>query len=160
MTPETAPYALRGHHVPAFTGDQIAEICSKVCEFVGIGKRTFAPGRAEKLVSRLETYGINVDPIADDEWLDATRATVDPQTLMIYMPERLYLNLCKGKAEAVRIFLHELGHIFLCHKPRFHFSESSSKMEHDSEWQADFFADSIIGLLGLEKVDQQLELKL
>jgi len=160
MTPESAQYSMRGHHVPAFNSEQIAEISSKVCEFVGIGKRTFAPGRAEKLVSKLETYGIYVDPIADDEWIDATRATVDPQTLMIYMPERLYLSLCKGNAEAVRIFLHELGHIFLCHKPRFHFSESNSVMENDSEWQADFFADAIIALLGLNKHDQQLELKL
>lgn len=160
MTPECDPYAMRGQHVPAFSGEQITEICSKVCEFVGIGKRTFSAGRAERLVSHLETYGINVDPIADDEWIDATRATVDPQTLMIYMPERLYLSLCKGHAEAVRIFLHELGHIFLCHKPRLHFSESNSRRENDSEWQADYFADSIIELLGLQKYDRQLELKL
>lgn len=159
MTLEPSPHVMRGHHVPAFSGDQISGICSKVCDIIGIGKRTFAPGQAEKLVRKLENYGINVDPIADDEWIDATRATVDPQTLMIYMPERLYLSLCKGQAEAVRIFLHELGHIFLCHKPRFHFSESNPMMENDSEWQADFFADSIVELLGLKKYDQQLELK-
>lgn len=159
MTPEPCHYVMRGHHVPAFTGDQIADICSKVCDIVGIGRRTFAPGQAEKLVSKLEGYGINVDPIADDEWLDATRATVDPQTLMIYMPERLYIGLCKGNAEAVRIFLHELGHIFLCHKPKLHFNESNPIKENDSEWQADFFADSIVELLGLKKYDQQLELK-
>lgn len=159
MTSEPSHYQMRGHHVPAFTSEQIAGIAVKVCNIIGINRRTFATNRPEKLVSKLESYGIHIDPIADEDWLDATRATVDPQTGMIYMPERLYMDLCKGKAEAIRIYLHELGHIFLCHKPMLHFSDTEPRKEHDSEWQADFFADAIIEMLGLVKQDQQLELK-
>lgn len=159
MTSEPSHYQMRGHHVPAFKEADITEIAQKVCTIIGMKKNTFAPNKPEKLVSKLERYGIHVDPIADADWLDATRATVDPQTGMIYMPERLYMELCKGRPEAVRIYLHELGHIFLCHKPMLHFSDSEPRKEHDSEWQADYFADAIIELLGLVTHDQQLEMK-
>ncbi|MCY1382912.1 hypothetical protein D9M69_709840 [compost metagenome] len=78
---------------------------------------------------------------------------------MIYLPEKLYSELCRGKAEAVRTFLHELGHIVLGHKPLLHFAEGSPTEIEDSEWQADFFADSILDLLGLPKHEVQMELK-
>lgn len=159
MTTEPSDYRMRGHRVHEFSRSEITDIASRVCEVVKILKRSFSPGRVEKLINKLETYGIHVDVIDDEEWLDATRATVDPQAGMIYMPEKLHSDLRRGKAEAIRIFLHELGHIFLCHKPLLHFSETQPRKEHDSEWQADFFADSVIELLGLKKIDMQLELK-
>jgi hypothetical protein len=66
----------------------------------------------------------------------------------------------RGRPEAIRIFLHELGHIFLCHKPMLHFSESPPNEIEDSEWQADFFADSVMRNLRIPvKEDAQLELK-
>ena len=159
MTADPSAYRMRGHYVREFSADQIQAIAAKVCKVVMITRRSFSAGRIEKLVAHLEEYGINVDPINDESWIDATRANVDPQTGMIYMPEKLYGELCIGKPEAVRIFLHELGHIFLCHKPMLHFSDTAPKEANDSEWQADYFADSIIELLGLKRISPQLEFK-
>lgn len=159
MTAEPEAYRMRGQYVPEFTTDQIQAIASKVCRIVSINRRSFSAGRAENLVARLEDYGIYVDPINDDEWIDATRANVDVKTFTIYMPERLYWELCNGRPEAVRIFLHELGHIFLCHKPMLHFSEAPPREANDSEWQADYFADAVIDQLNLPRVSPQLEFK-
>ncbi|MCY1309247.1 hypothetical protein D9M70_593240 [compost metagenome] len=97
--------------------------------------------------------------IEDHDWIDATRATVDPQQAMIYVPYKLYNEFCRGRADAVRIFLHELGHIVLGHKPMLHFAEERPTEFEDSEWQADYFADSILDLLGLPRTEFQLELK-
>lgn len=158
MTSDVPDYQLRGHRVPPFSPNQIKFITDRVCKIFKLNKQRFRPGRVEQLISSLEEVGINVDPVADDEWIEFTRATMDPQTLMIYMPEKLYHQLCRGKAEAIRIFLHELGHIFLCHRPSLHFSDEKPTIECDSEWQADLFADLIINRLQLPKEDYQLEL--
>ncbi|MCL6691047.1 ImmA/IrrE family metallo-endopeptidase [Pseudomonas sp. R3.Fl] len=160
MTPETDDnYCMRGHRVPALDQRLIRDVAHRVCEIIRIRKTSFKSGKAENLVSRLEHYGIQVDVIEDEEWLDYTRATVDPNKGMIYVPNKLYTDLCRGKAEAVRIFLHEIGHIVLGHKPLLHFSEGKATKHEDSEWQADFFADSVIELLGLPKTEMQMEFK-
>lgn len=152
-------YRMRGHYVTEFSSSDISGIAARVCQVLKINKRSFTPGKAERVIAELETYGINVDVIDDDEWIDATRATADPQGLWIYMPQKLHTDLRRGTAEAIRIFLHELGHIFLRHKAMLHYSEAQPRQEQDSEWQADFFADSIIEMLGLKKSDPQLEIK-
>lgn len=159
MTVEELPYRMRGHRVPEFSSVQIRAVAQKVCDVLHLSRRSFRPGAVESLVAALEHYRIYVDPIEDEEWLDATRATVNPQTGMIYIPLKLYNELCRGKPEAIRIFLHELGHIILCHKPMLHFSEGPSKKEFDSEWQADLFADSVIEHLNLPRFDGQMEFK-
>lgn len=160
MTSEVpAVYCIRGHRVPALSPRLIGEVAQRVCQVLKFKRSSFRAGRAEQLVARLEEYGIHVDVIEDRDWIDATRATVDPQKAMIYVPNRLYDELCRGRAESVRIFLHELGHIVLAHKPLLHFSEGAPTKLEDSEWQADFFADSIIQLLGIPHADAQLELK-
>jgi len=155
-----ADYQMRGHRVHPFKQDEIEQIAESACRVVKLRRSSFRAGRAEKLVSRLEDCGIYVDVVQDEQWLGFTRATVDPQKGMIYMPAKLYSQLCRGQAEAIRIFLHELGHIFLCHKPLLHFTEVKPTKECDSEWQADLFADSVIAQLGLQKVDRQLELQI
>lgn len=160
MTPDFPPtYCMRGHRVPSLSPDLIHEVAQRICEILKIKKSSFKGKKAEQVVTQLEGYGIQVDVIADDDWIDATRATVDPQKAMIYVPEKLYSELCRGRADAIRIFLHELGHIVLAHKPLLHFSEGSPTELEDSEWQADYFADSIIDLLGLPRAEMQLELK-
>lgn len=161
MTPESPEdYSMRGHRVPALMPEMIQDVAHRVCNILAIKKRSFRGYSTEMLITRFEQYGINVDVIDDEEWIDATRATVDPQKAMIYMPNKLYSDLCRGNAEAVRIFLHELGHIVLGHKPLLHFSEDRPTKGEDSEWQADLFADSILDLLGLPKFEMQMELKL
>jgi len=158
MTPENPPeYGIRGHRVPALTAEFIQQVTVRVRDVLGIRKRSFQGKNPEKLISSLEKYGINIDVIHDAEWIDATKATVDPQKGMIYVPEKLYSEICRGKAKAVRIFLHELGHIVLGHKPLLHFSEGMPVENEDSEWQADYFADAMIELLGLPKAEAQLE---
>lgn len=160
MTPEPGlDYCIRGHRVPFLKPIEIIDMAHRVCSVLKIRRHSFSSRNAEKFVARLEEYGIYVDVIEDGDWIDATRATVDPQKLMIYVPNKLYADFCRGQAEAVRIFLHELGHIMLGHRPLLHFSESTALPNEDSEWQADFFADSILDLLGLPKAETQLELK-
>lgn len=161
MTPDDSEdYCMRGHRVPPLQPEWIQAVSKRVCEILGIKKRSLQGPHTEKLISRLELHGINVDVIEDESWIDATRATVDPQKAMIYMPNKLYTDLCRGQRDAVRIFLHELGHIVLGHKPLLHFTEGKSTQQEDSEWQADFFADSVLDLLNLSKTEAQLELKL
>lgn len=160
MTPENPPdYGMRGHRVPALAAEYIQQVAVRVRDVLGLKKRSFQAKNPEKLISTLEHFGINIDVIDDTEWIDATKATVDPQKGMIYVPERLYVEICRGQPEAVRIFLHEIGHIVLGHKPMLHFSTSKPVEIEDSEWQADYFADSMIALLKLPKVEAQLELR-
>lgn len=159
MTSDLQPYCMRGHRVPALSEDLIAELAQKVCRITGMKRSSFTGKRTEEFIMQLEDYGIHVDIVDNEEWIDATRATVDPQTAMVYLPEKLYIDLCRGKAEAIRIFLHELGHIVLGHRPLLHFSDTPATQDMDSEWQADHFADSIIAFLKLKKEEMQLELK-
>lgn len=161
MIDPEAQYCMRGHRVPALSSEFITDVAYRVCEIFNIRKRSFKPGQAEKLILRCEHYGIHVDPVLDADWIDATRAMADPQKGMIYMPESLYDALCRGKGEAVRIFLHEIGHIVLGHRPLLHFSDAAGKPKEaeDSEWQADYFADAVISILGINTFDMQLEFK-
>lgn len=160
MTPEEPPkYEMRGHRVPPISADFIKQVTARVRDVLGIRKTSFRGKNAEKLISNLEQFGINVDVVFDEEWIDATKAMVDPQKGMIYVPQKLYDEICRGKGEAVRVFLHELGHIVLGHKPMLHFSEYKPTEIEDSEWQADYFADTMIELLGLTKIEAQLEFR-
>lgn len=152
-------YCMRGHRVPAMSPESIKSVAKRVCDILQIRKSSFRRRKTESLISRFEHYGINVDVINDLDWLDATRATVDPQTGMIYVPQKLYNDLCRGRADAIRIFLHEIGHIVLGHRPLLHFAESTPMRVEDSEWQADYFADSILDLLGMPKVEIQMEFR-
>lgn len=160
MTPDSPPdYCMRGHRVPPLAPSIIKDVALRICEIIRIHKKSFRPKTAEKIVARFEEYGIHVDVVEDEDWIDATRATVDPQKAMIYVPHKLYGELCRGRAEAVRIFLHELGHIVLGHRPMLHFSEGTPSEHEDSEWQADYFADAVLEIIGMSKADTQLEFK-
>ncbi len=152
-----ADYRMRGHRVPEMSPHIISLVAQKLCEILKIDQKSFSPKKIGRLINKLEANAVNIDVIEDCEWLDCTRATVDPQTGWIYMPRKLFAELNRSKPEAIRIFLHELGHIFLCHKPLLHFADAQPKQTQDSEWQADEFADAVIRHLGLER--EQLQLK-
>lgn len=163
MTEESdSPYRMRGHRVPAFATETIDLIAERVCQILNLRPRSFTPKSIGATIRTLEDKGeIHIDVIDDEEWLDCTKAMVDPQAGMIYMPNKLHDDLMRGKSDAVRIFLHELGHVFLCHKPLLHFSEAQPKEIEDSEWQADYFADAVMRKLGITTCDEiQLEFKL
>lgn len=160
ISEEPDSYEMRGHRVPPLPAKMIQHVAQRTCEIIGIKKSTLKGKNTEHLVMKIERYGINVDVVDDDEWIPATRAMVDPTTGMICMPERLYDELSRGKIEAIRIYLHELGHVVLGHRAMLHFSDARPTEQEDSEWQADYFADAILDLLGLPKEDRQLELRL
>lgn len=154
-----AEFALRGHRVPALDNSEIDYISGRICKILGATKHSLSPSKIGIFLLRLEENGINIDVVEDQDWLDAARATVDPSSGFIYMPESLYKNLNRSEPEALRIFLHELGHIFLCHKPLLHFSDKNALQIEDSEWQADTFADSVIDRLKLPRQGRQLEFR-
>lgn len=157
-----APYRMRGHRVHPFAASEIDFLATRVCQILRLGRRSFTPKLIGTTIHALEHMGeIHVDVIDNDEWLDCTKAMVDPQAGMIYMPDKLHTELMRGKTEAIRIFLHELGHVFLCHKPLLHFSEEPPREVEDSEWQADYFAESVMRHLNIATTeDRQLELTL
>lgn len=154
-------YRMRGPRVHPLDIDDIKFVGERVRKILRLSKRGFSSQRAEETVMSLERCGIYLDVVDDREWINATRATVDTANGMIYMPQKLYDQLCRGKAEAIRIFLHEVGHIVLGHRPLLHFADNGQKptQREDSEWQADTFADAILDLLKLPKEDAQLEFK-
>jgi len=154
-------YRMRGPRVHPLDLEDIKYVSARFKKILQLTKRGFSVKNAEQTAMSFERYGIYIDVVDDRQWFDATRATVDPANGMIYMPEKLYSQLCRGKIEAIRIFLHEVGHIVLGHRPLLHFADDDQKPTQieDSEWQADTFADALIELLKLHKEDVQLELK-
>jgi len=154
-------YRMRGQRVHPLAAEDINFVSQRVKKILQLTKRGFSVKNAERTVASFELYGIYIDVVDDRQWFDATRATVDPASGMIYMPQKLYDQLCRGKAEAIRIFLHEVGHIVLGHRPLLHFANAEKNPTHieDSEWQADTFADALLDLLKLPKEDAQLELR-
>lgn len=156
---EVPEHQFRGHRVPERTSQQINMITQKLSQIMKLKRSSFSRRNIGALINSFENIGVNVDVIYDSQWLDCTRATVDPNSGMIYMPQKLFFDLMRAKPEAIRIFLHELGHIFLCHKPVLHFAEGKAKVTEDSEWQADYFADALIAQLKLPEEGNQLEFK-
>lgn len=153
-------YTLRGHRVPSKTPEQIGQVAASVCRALELSGNNFKKGKIGLLFNTLEEYGINLDPINDEQWIDIASAMVDPATGIIHMPNSLYVELNEAKPRAVRIFLHELGHLFLAHKPNLHFASNDSvQLYEDSEWQADCFADSVISRLRLPLGGKQLEFR-
>jgi len=160
MTSENpANFQIRGHRVPAMDAENIEFFASRICKIFKATKHSFSPSKIETFFQRLEEDGVNIDIIDDADWPDVARATVDPASGFIYMPGELYRNLTRSQPEALRIFLHELGHIFLCHRPLMHFTDQNALETEDSEWQADTFADCVIDQLKLPRQNRQLEFK-
>lgn len=160
-TSEVPHYDMRGHRVPALNPTDIDFIAGRICKIFKLSRQTFSASNIGLFINDLEENGVFIDSIADEEWMmeNIARAMVDPQKGFIYMPEWTYEKLNRGDPEAIRIFLHELGHIFLCHRAMLHFSDTKGILEEDSEWQADEFADCIIRKLKLKPLNPQLEFK-
>ncbi|MCD5996518.1 hypothetical protein KDX38_23290 [Pseudomonas sp. CDFA 602] len=151
-------YVMRGHRVPPMSSADISYIAERVAKIFKVNRYQLTSARIEKFIVDLEENGIYIDPIFDHEWIDIARAMVDPQSGTICMPNALYEQLIRGESAAVKIFLHELGHIFLCHKALLHFSDTNGNQLEDAEWQADEFADALMGMLRIKEVSKQLEI--
>lgn len=155
------PYQMRGHRVPEVSLENIDYLAERVCEVFNFTKNSFSSKKIGLTLNLLEgKAGVDIDVIDNDDWLDCTKATVDPQIPMIYMPQKLHEDIARANPEAIRILLHELGHIFLVHRPLLHSSDTRPKITEDSEWQADTFADAVIRHLGLPTEEAQMELRL
>lgn len=152
-------YKMRGPWVKEQSEKAIAETAHRLVDVLSLKRRDFNKKNIGKLINELESYGINIDVVDDDEWPEWARATVDPEHRTIYMPNSLFVDLNEADPAAVRIYLHELGHIFLLHRPVLHFTELAPKRTQDAEWQADEFADSVIERLKLPGGGRQLEFK-
>lgn len=160
---EPPHYHLRGHRVLPCSPSQIQAIAETLCDVLKLRGQSFSPRKIGFTLNRLEEVGVFIDPIDDEEWHDLAEALVDPRSNMIYMPERLFRELNKARRAAVRVFLHELGHILLLHKPLLRFSEKPPTQPEDSEWQADYFADCVMSHLHLDThldAGTQLELEI
>lgn len=154
-------YRLRGHRVPSITSKMIGQIAQSTCNFFGFKKSSFSRRNIGQTIQKLEEVSIYIDPVDEREWIPgAAEALVDTGRRMIYMPERLYQELELAKPRAIKVFLHELGHVLLLHKQSMQFNDTMPIETEDSEWQADTFADSVIALLDLPQTDRQLELRL
>lgn len=159
---DEAPHQMRGHRVPEMSLDNINFIAMRICKIFRFSKRSFSKQQIGLTLNQLEgRAGVDLDIIDNDDWLDCTKATVDPRINMIYVPQKLHDDIVRAKPEAIRVLLHELGHIFLLHRPLLHSSDTNPLITEDSEWQADAFADALIEHLKLPtKEEAQMELKL
>lgn len=152
-----------GHRVSAMNPIDIESVAKHIVKKFNITRDTI--NNMDRLIEDLwHKSSIVVDIVDDDKWLDCANALCDPNIFQIAIPSRLYEDMTshssrkrKAKAEAIRIFFHELGHLSLSHKAVLHHSDNKWKLLEDSEWQADYFADIIMTEIGNEG-NRQLKL--
>lgn len=146
-------YVVRGARVVRMEKHEIRRYAIGLCRALNLKN---SAARSQSILQVLECsllidhkFPLNIDPIEDNSWtLDGVEAICDPASLTICMPNSLYTLAAQNDPTALRILFHELGHIFLMHKPLLHHSSSSNRVkEEDSEWQADMFADIMMGHL-------------
>lgn len=148
-------YSMRGVRVEILSEDTIDFFANEAAKFLGVDKRTRK--KMDTFMEMLEEYGIVIDIVADDEWLDITNAMCNNGTILL--PNSLYSRICLGEGEAIFIFFHELGHLLLGHKAMLHHSDTLPTKQEDSEWQADEFAKCILRKMGINYIPEQLSLK-
>lgn len=145
-------YTLRGNRVNAMDKSEITRYAEGFCNVFGLANQRGKKKRFDKLFEELTEYGIALDPIEDKEWAkmtyDFTVGHYDPSTFTISVPNRVYINACRGDREALFILFHELGHLVLAHKPLLHHSNKPPNEREDAEWQADTFAELVLARLG------------
>lgn len=140
-------YELRGVRVYPMTEENIRARALILAEKFKFTKRR--KKKCEKGFELLSELGVTLSVIDDEEWiLDLTKGNFDPVTRTIAVPNVIYENACKGEQEALFVMFHELGHLFLMHRPLLHASSSEPTMIEDAEWQADTFAEAILQNMG------------
>lgn len=142
------PYQLRGNRVEPMKLDEIASRAQHICNFFGFTRRN--KNNLDTPFEALSEFGITLNVVPNHEWLNLTKGHFDPITLTISVPEKIYLNACIGEQEALSVMLHELGHLFLGHRPLLHHSSTLPTIEEDSEWQADSFAEVVLKNMGYQ----------
>ncbi|MCE6000300.1 DUF4344 domain-containing metallopeptidase [Acinetobacter pittii] len=150
-------YVLRGQRVNPMNPLVIEQTAKRAMAVMNINKRII--NKMDVFIDDLWTnYRINVEVNEDEEWFGFAEALCDPSKFTISIPNALYTRITKLKdREALFIFFHELGHLLLGHKPALHYSLFPPTKYEDAEWQADFFAETILEKLGWI-ADKQLKL--
>ncbi|MCO8051934.1 MULTISPECIES: ImmA/IrrE family metallo-endopeptidase [Proteus] len=147
-------YSLRGNRVNPMNEIDIARKAVGFCQVFKLINKRKKNRTFDKIFESFTEYGITLDSIEDKEWekltYDLTIGHFDPTTWTISVPNRVYVNACKGEKDALFIIMHELGHLFLGHRPVLHKSNKPPVECEDAEWQADTFAEFVLEQLGYE----------
>lgn len=150
-------YQLRGPRVRPLTVEEITKAAINACHILKFSSPHSYRNkkmRYDIAFERLTNFGIVINPIEDDDWFDQTfdltEGHCDPQARLISIPNKIYLQACRGEQHGLMVMLHELGHLLLQHKALLHYSNVPARKEEDSEWQADFFADVMLKKLGFD----------
>lgn len=148
-------YRLRGNRVNPMSEWEISRLAIGFCDVFKLKSGRNKRSRGfERIFESFFEYGIILDSIEDREWekltYDLTIGHYDPNTLTISIPNRVYVNACKGERDALFIIMHELGHLVLGHRPVLHKSNKPPAECEDAEWQADTFAEIVLTQLGYE----------
>ncbi|MCY9855804.1 ImmA/IrrE family metallo-endopeptidase [Vibrio mediterranei] len=141
-------YQLRGNRVEPMRLAEIASRASHIGNYFGFTRRK--KKQLDIAFEKLSEFGITLNVVPDEEWLNLTKGHFDPSTLTISIPQNIYLNACMGEQEALGVMLHELGHLFLGHRALLHHTSVLPTIEEDAEWQADSFADVILKRMGYQ----------
>lgn len=151
-------YHLRGHMVD-YKSDLDVRLSAQIAaSALGVTKTTVS--RLDQFVEMLRRqYKIEVVFEYDKKWMWISDAACDPGIRTIALPESLFKNALKGKAQALFTFFHELGHILLGHKAVLHHNKSDYCKEVDSEYQADIFAKEILKIIGISLSEEDSKQK-
>lgn len=151
-------YSLRGHRVQEMSPQEIQAVANYIVRRFDITKDSLK--RMDKLIDKLwNEASILIDVVDDSKWLNVANAWFDPINYQISIPQSLYNALLhkrftKAKKRAIAILFHELGHFSLSHKPVLHHTNTLPCQYEDSEWQADYFADTLLDLLDVKNHHQ------
>ncbi len=144
--PET--YRLRGNRVQPMSLSHICIVANNVGKAFGFNKRN--KRNLDEVFESLFELGVILNVIDDEDWLFVTKGHCDPSKATICVPQSIYDNACIGERDALAVMLHEMGHLFLGHRPVLHYSNEPAVQEEDAEWQADSFAEVILKSMGYQ----------
>lgn len=139
-------YQLRGNRVTFLEETHIKTIALNIANELKFTKRNRR--RCDKVFESLSSIGVTLSVVDDNDWLGLTKGHFDHTTMTISVPNSIYEHACEGGRDALFVMLHELGHLFLVHRPLLHSSIEPATKQEDAEWQADTFADSILECMG------------
>ena len=148
-------YELRGNRVSPMAEGEINELAISLAKIFKLNKRNRK--RCDKAFEQLSEIGVTLDVIDDREWLGLTKGHFDHTSMTISVPQSVYNDACVGSKDALFIMLHELGHLFLMHRPLLHSSNEPVSIEEDAEWQADTFAHAILCFMGYDRVQMTFD---
>lgn len=141
---ENFSFRQRGRKVPARSKSEIEELAKEFRDQFDFSDEPYLP-----VIQFLETLyeaDIVLMEIVCDGELDGDEARALPDESTIQLTESVYNGAVAGTGHSRFTIAHELGHLFLHRGVPSTYARGASqhKIYEDSEWQADFFAASIL----------------